>query len=299
MRLTSPYFPSPPGPLSYPPALSLGDHSTLAGSCHHFDNMNHTRSFASCAQVLRQVFIAPTRTSRVGTFPLKSLRNDVQFRSFQQSHRLQLKEYRPPIVQAPRNEAIGAPFIHIVNEEGSLGPKIPLLDALDTFDRNESFLVQVRAATDDMPPICKIHNKKEHQKAQKLFEKAARANKSSTKQVELNWAIDAHDLSHRLKQLQKFLEKDHKVEIVLTTKRRKRNPTVPEIKHVVQSVLDTIQAAGARQTKEPEGELGKQLKFVAKRTKQVPGQQRTGEQAKTDIDAKAEENTEAKQEGEN
>ncbi|CAG8943121.1 unnamed protein product [Penicillium salamii] len=259
--------------------------------------MNHTRGFASCAQVLRQVFIAPTRPSRACILPLQSLRNGTQLRSFQQSHRLALKEYRPPVVQSPRNEGIGAPFVHIVNEEGSLGPKISLLDALDSFDRNESFLMQVKAATEDLPPICKLYNKKEHLKAQKTSEKAARASKSSTKQVELNWAIDAHDLSHRLKQLQKFLEKDHRVEIVLTTKRRKRNPTVPEIKHVVQSVLDTIQAAGARQTSEPEGELGKQLKFVAKRPKQGGAQQKTSSEQKTGNEVKTGETSEAQKEG--
>ncbi|CAI7623902.1 unnamed protein product [Penicillium bialowiezense] len=226
--------------------------------------MNHTRGFASCAQVLRQVFIAPVRPSSVGILPLKSLRNDVQSRSFQQSHRLGLKEYRPPVVQSPRNEAIGAPFIHIVNEQGQLGAPISLLDALDSFDKKESFLVQ-----------------KEYRQGQKILEKAARSSKTGTKQMELNWAVDPHDLSHRMKQLQKFLEKDYRVEILLTTKKRKRSPTVAEIKQVAQSVFDTIKAAGARQVSEPEGELGKQFKIAAKRPKQHGGdEKKTANKAK-------------------
>lgn len=259
--------------------------------------MNHTRGLASCAQVLRQVFIAPVRPSSVGILPLKSLRNDVQSRSFQQSHRLGLKEYRPPVVQSPRNEAIGAPFIHIVNEQGQLGAPISLLDALDSFDKKESFLVQVRGPSENQIPICKIYNQKEYRQGQKILEKAARSSKTGTKQMELNWAVDPHDLSHRMKQLQKFLEKDYRVEILLTTKRRKRSPTVAEIKQVAQSVFDTIKAAGARQVSEPEGELGKQFKIAAKRPKQHGGdEKKTANKAKkSDDEATGDKDTEDQQ----
>ncbi|KAJ5361224.1 hypothetical protein N7541_002068 [Penicillium brevicompactum] len=250
--------------------------------------MNHSRGLASCAQVLRQVFITPVRPSRIGIQSLKPLRNDVQFRSFQQSHRLGLREYRPPVVQAPKNEAIGAPFIHIVNEQGQLGDPVTLLDALDLFDRKESFLVQVRGPSEGEIPICKIYNQKEYRQHQKALEKAARSNKTGIKKIELNWAVDSNDLSHRMKQLQKFLEKDFRVEILLTTKRKKRSPTVAEIKHVAQTVFDTIKAAGARQVSEPEGELGKQFRIAAKRPKQQQqqggGENKTADQAENDDD---------------
>jgi translation initiation factor IF-3 len=86
-----------------------------------------------------------------------------------------------------------------------------------------------------------------------------------TKQIELNWAIDAHDLAHRLKQLTNFLEKGRKVEVIMKRKKAKRSPTVEEIKQVIQSVLDTTREAGGTQVKAMEGEPGKQVIITVKK----------------------------------
>lgn len=244
--------------------------------------MKHIQGLSSSSQALRQVFVTCARNPRVGILPFRPIQYGAQLRSFQQSHRLDIKESRQPVVQNPRNEAIGAPYICVVNDQGLLDSPITLLEALDTFDHSESFLMQVQEATNDQLPVCKIINKKAWQKAQKALEKSARASKTGSKQIELNWAIDAHDLSHRLKQMSKFLDKGYKVEILLTTKKRKRNPTVDEIKKVMQNVLDTIKAAGARQTQEIEGEVGKQLKIFAKKVKQNENEKKTEEEPKSE-----------------
>jgi translation initiation factor IF-3 len=263
-------------------------------------NMNHTWGFLSSSQALRQIFVVPFRTSRVGVLPFKPLRNSVQLRSFQQSHRLGLKEYRPPVLQSPRNYAIQAKFVQVVNEEGSLDPPTRLEDVIDSFDQSEFFVMQMRAGDEDSLPICKIFNKKAFSENEKAKAKLARVNHTPVKQMELNWAIDAHDFSHRQKQLTKFLEKDFKVEITLTTKKRKRGPTVDEIKHVMQGVLDTIKAAGARQTREMEGELGKQLKITAMKpkllTEEEKQKQKQGGKKKNEGEKQNEE--EQKKEGE-
>ena len=113
--------------------------------------------------------------------------------------------------------------------------------------------------------MCKIFNKKEVRATEKAKAKASRATKISVKSIELNWAIDAHDLSHRLKQLTTFLDKGRRVEVILTAKRHKRKATVDEIKHVMQRVLDTVREAGANQTKAMEGEPGKQVTFTVQK----------------------------------
>ncbi|CAI7636658.1 unnamed protein product [Penicillium viridicatum] len=213
--------------------------------------MNHTRGLISSAQALRQIFIAPVRTSRVGILAFRPLQNVPQTRCFQQSRCLELREYRPPVEKPPMNEAIRASFVQVVNDEGDLDPPTRLED--------------VQEGDHENPPVCKIYNKKEVRAREKAKAKAARESKVIFKQIELNWAIDAHDLSHRLKQLSTFLEKGRRVEILLTTKKRKRNPTVDEIKQVMQSVLDTIREAGGTQTKAMEGEPGKQLKITAQK----------------------------------
>jgi translation initiation factor IF-3 len=154
-----------------------------------------------------------------------------------------------------------------VNEENLLDPPTRLEDVLESFDHAEYFLMQVKEEDDDSLPLCKIIHRRTYLEKEKARTILARQNRTIIKQMEINWAIDAHDFSHRKKQLTKFLEKDCKVEITLTTKKRKRAPTVEEIKQTVQGVLDTIKAAGARQTSEMEGELGKQLKITARKVK--------------------------------
>lgn len=105
----------------------------------------------------------------------------------------------------------------------------------------------------------------EAREAERARAKAAHALKASTKQVELNWAIDAHDLSHRLKQLSKFLGKGRKVEIILTRKQGKRPPTAQEVKHVMDSVLETVREADSLQVRPMEGEPGRHVTLVAKK----------------------------------
>ncbi|KAJ5130717.1 uncharacterized protein N7515_006756 [Penicillium bovifimosum] len=227
--------------------------------------MNHTRTLISSAQALRRIFIAPIRISRVGLLSFNPLHNGIQSRFFQQSRPRALREYRPPVETPPINGAIRGPFIQVVNDEGNLDPPTRLEDVLESFDHETFFLLQVQEGTRDEPPVCKILNKKEYRAHEKAKAKSARATKVIVKQMELNWAIDAHDLSHRLKQLSTFLDKGRRVEILLTTKKRKRNPTVDEIKQVIQSVLDTIREAGGTQTKAMEGEPGKQLKITAQK----------------------------------
>lgn len=85
------------------------------------------------------------------------------------------------------------------------------------------------------------------------------------KKIELNWAIDRHDLSHRLKQMTSFLDKGRKVDISLVKKRGKRWPTEDEIKNLMDSVKQAIEEAGAIEHKPMEGDVGKILVMYVKR----------------------------------
>lgn len=227
--------------------------------------MKHSRSVVSIAQALRRTFIAPVHTSRAGLIPLRlyqPMRHELQSRSYQ------LPQGPAPLgtnKAPPINEAINAPYIQLVNEKNELDPPIRLSKALASFDPLEFFLVQVAQAELDRPPVCKILNKKEHREREKAKAKAAKASRVQTKQIELNWAIDAHDLEHRLKQLTNFLEKGRKVEVILTRpkKRGKRAATVDEIKHVMQSVIETIKECGGSQVKPMDGDPGQHVIITA------------------------------------
>ncbi|KAJ5917603.1 hypothetical protein N7466_011157 [Penicillium verhagenii] len=227
--------------------------------------MNHTRGLMSTAQALRQTFLTPLKSSRFGLLQQSSLQNGRQLRFFQNSPSLALKVARAPVKGPIKDEEIRARTVQVVNSEGDLEPPEFLSDVLTTFDRTKYFLIQVSPGAFKKPPVCKVMNKLEYRNAEKAKEKAAKAAKQTFKQIELNWAIDAHDLEHRLKQLATFLEKGRKVEIVLTRKKHKRPPTVDEIKHVMQTVLDTTREAGGTQVKAMEGEPGKRVMLTVKK----------------------------------
>ena len=157
------------------------------------------------------------------------------------------------------NEEIPSDGIQVVGENGRLGPPEQLMDVLHSINRPKEFIVQVSPGGENGFPICKILNRRGVNDFIRSKEKAARLAKMGPKQVELNWAIDNHDLSHRLKQLSEFLEKGRKVEIILARKKGKRHPTDQEVENVMTSVTETIQKTGATQTKAQEGEPGKRV----------------------------------------
>ncbi|KAJ5450125.1 uncharacterized protein N7458_006574 [Penicillium daleae] len=232
----------------------------------HAGNMNHMRGLVSTAQALRQTFIAPLRTPKAFFVQPRPLCNASQQRCFHMSPRLALPVVRTP--NAPtqiKDEAIGTRLVQLVDEEQNLMPPRRLAEVLDSFDRSKFFLLQVSPAESERPPVCKILNKMEAKQHEKAKAKSAKVAKVQTKQIELNWAIDAHDLSHRLKQLTNFLEKGRKVEVIMKRKKAKRAPTVDEIKQVIQSVLDTTREVGATQVKAMEGEPGKQVIITVKK----------------------------------
>ncbi len=108
-------------------------------------------------------------------------------------------------------------------------------------------------------PICKIVDRVAERKAEYDRAKEQRKKTSAGKELEINWAIDAHDLGHRLAKLQEFLERGLRVEVTMLRKsknRGKRQATRDEAVEVVRRVRETVAAVpGARETRNMEGEL--------------------------------------------
>ncbi|KKK14169.1 hypothetical protein P175DRAFT_0499243 [Aspergillus ochraceoroseus IBT 24754] len=229
--------------------------------------MTHMRGLISTTQALRRIFLVPQSISRVPFARYSPKQSPLQNRLLH-STSSRLRPYAKP-AETPgqaRDEDIRAEYVQIVNENNSLDPPMRLSHALRSFDRTENFLLQVSPGTRDQPAVCKIVNRlamREHERAKA---KAAHTAKMAVKQIELNWAIDPHDLSHRLKQLTTFLDKGRKVEIILTRKKGKRAPTIEEVKNVMDKVLQVTKDANAMQVKPMEGEPGKHvILFVKKR----------------------------------
>ncbi|KAF9885101.1 hypothetical protein FE257_000741 [Aspergillus nanangensis] len=228
--------------------------------------MKHIRGLISTTQALRHTFLAPP------TFPqTQFLRYTLIPVIAQPQSRFYSIRRRPANAQLlarskqVKDEDIRSQHVQIVNEEGGLDSPMRLRDALNSFDRSENFLLQVSPGSIDRPPVCKIVSRVALREQERAKAKVTHAAKTAVKQIELNWAIDAHDLAHRLKQLTTFLEKGRKVEIILTRKKGKRPPNVEEVKHLMDSVMQTTKEADAVQMRPMEGEPGKHVILVVKK----------------------------------
>lgn len=169
----------------------------------------------------------------------------------------------------PTDHLIRASRVHIVQSDGSLSHPQNPRTVLSTIDLKTQSLVTVsepsKDPASDMPtiPVCRIINKKE-QFASKTGKKSRPAANMTTKTLELNWAIDPHDLGHRLNKMEEFLGKGNKVEVKLAAKgRRKGRRATPEEAHEVLSkirgvLLDAegVQRNGWKETQQMSGVIG-------------------------------------------
>jgi len=160
----------------------------------------------------------------------------------------------------PRDDEITHRLVHVRQENGTLSDPVATHVVLSRLDRSAESLVVValpNPANEKGPryPICKIVNKKAAYAA--TVEKAKDRKKAiHSKEVEVNWAIDPHDLEHRLMRLRKFLEKGYKVEVELQRKKRKRQATEDMAKEVLRKIEEAVGAVpGARHSKSREGEI--------------------------------------------
>ena len=88
---------------------------------------------------------------------------------------------------------------------------------------------------------------------------------SSDLPIELNWAIDENDLQLKMRQMEGFLEKGRKVEIVLANKKRQRRATAEEAQETLRKVRDKIADVGATDKDKIEGRIGGQATLVAEK----------------------------------
>ena len=146
-----------------------------------------------------------------------------------------------------------------------------LWHALQSFDREENYLVKVAGETLDRATVCRVVNKAEFREqqlraAQKPKPKSSET--ASTKQIELNWAIDEHDLSHRLKQMESFLNKGKKVHLLLKRRKRKKPATPDQAQALLDTIKKRITDIGATQIKPARGTLLQQIEFMLEKTQQ-------------------------------
>lgn len=235
-----------------------------------FASMRSSICSFSASKALYRIFIAPIEHSAL-RLPHQTQLAFAPSTSQLPLKRLPQRNYASftPILKSrlPCDEEITSPLIHLVTPDGKLSSPQPPEDILSTLDRQTQTLVTVSVASDSPSdskpsyPICRIIAKKTLYESQKAKSKSKSSKKKENpskivKTLELNWAIDAHDLKHRLERVREFLEKGFRVDVVMAGKKKGRRASVEEAERLVRQVRALVEGCGGREWKAMDGQAG-------------------------------------------
>ncbi|KAI1097014.1 hypothetical protein F5B19DRAFT_435505 [Rostrohypoxylon terebratum] len=144
--------------------------------------------------------------------------------------------------------------------------------SLESLEPGSPEHLEMEAMAAPPPPpaaICRIIDnasleaaQAELEAAQAAMEATLRRRALDVKEIEMSWSITPHDLSHKLKRIQTFLNKGLKVEISLARKRRGRDATRDEAHRVILAIREAVsQVEGVQETRKVEGTTGGFMKM--------------------------------------
>jgi translation initiation factor IF-3 len=113
------------------------------------------------------------------------------------------------------NERIRSREVRLISAEGDQLGIVSLRDALESA-KNEGFdLVEVAPNSD--PPVCRImdYGKFRYQTSKKVQEARKKSRGGQMKEIKLRPHTEDHDLTFKIKNLKKFLEKKHRVKVTV------------------------------------------------------------------------------------
>lgn len=166
------------------------------------------------------------------------------------------------------DNAITAPRVNFVDQDGRFFEDVATLDALAGFSKATHHLVQVTPGRVDEygtadpahPPVCRVVSKLDLRAQHARKVDAARKQAKGVvgppqKNLELNWAIGGGDLKHRISKLEQFLLEGRRVEVLLGPKKKGKKATGEEAEAVYKAVMGAADACKAKEMKR-EGTVG-------------------------------------------
>jgi translation initiation factor IF-3 len=173
----------------------------------------------------------------------------------QETHKLAAHDYI-------LDEAIDSRWVQVKDAATKRFSKPQMLESvIATLDRRvDSVVLLSRDGLTPDTPMVEIRKRSE------LLEMAhSRTGKKKggvkMKQIELNWAINGHDLDMKLRKILQILSKGDRVEILLANKKRQRKAEPHEAQATLKKVRDNLQEARAIERK-MEGNVGQLVTLV-------------------------------------
>ncbi|KIV93332.1 hypothetical protein PV10_04552 [Exophiala mesophila] len=150
------------------------------------------------------------------------------------------------------NEAISTPEVQLkLPDNKGLSEPQPLGYVLSGIDRTTHFVQQMTPVDDPREfAVVRIVTRNElvrevTAKRDLARKQASEQKRKKPKQLELNWAIAPTDLEIKMKQMESFLEKGKKVELMMANKRRQRKATREEAEKLLSVVRTKCEELGA------------------------------------------------------
>lgn len=149
---------------------------------------------------------------------------------------------RGPVKAEPKvrvNQRIRAPQVRAIAPDGEQLGIIDVEVALQKAQDHGLDLVEVAPNAD--PPVCKImdYGKFRYEESKKEHQRKKKQATVTLKEIKLRPKTEEHDLSHKVKQMKKFLEDDCKVKV--TVMFRGREITHPEqARMLMDKVLEIV-----------------------------------------------------------
>lgn len=140
--------------------------------------------------------------------------------------------------------------VKLPDKQGLSEPR-PLSFVISGIDRNTHFVQQITAVTDPREfAVVRIVTRNDlvrevTAKGDLARKQASDQKRKKPKQLELNWAIAPTDLEIKMRQMESFLEKGKKVELLMANKRRQRKATPEEARQLLSVVRGKCEDLGA------------------------------------------------------
>ncbi|KIW21599.1 hypothetical protein PV08_02179 [Exophiala spinifera] len=167
------------------------------------------------------------------------------------------------------NEKIETRYVQEKTPDNKLSEPKPLAQLLREIDRSESYVLQLSKPGDGNHAIVQVVQRKDLIQRINSKETAARQSQlaqkeKKPKQIELNWAISGNDLQLKMKQLEDFLRKGKKVELLLAARKYQRKATQQEAEELLRTVQEKLQEIGATEVVPMQGAFPRQATITAK-----------------------------------
>jgi len=183
--------------------------------------------------------------------------------------KIQIVTIDDKIAELPLDEDIDTPEVRVKGDDGRPSEPRDLFEVLDSIDRSTQHVLQLSKPGEHEHAVVRVVERRDLIRKIKDKEEAARQAKTAQKekkpkQIELNWAIGGNDLQLKLKQMEDFLRKGKKVELMLAAKRHQRKASAEEAEALMRTLKEKVNEIGAIEVAPMEGTFPKQALITVK-----------------------------------